>query len=117
MVELLRKEKEIAVDLEHSDLSYHGITCLMQLSTRQEDFIVDVFPVWKEMRKLNCVFNNPSITKVFHGGYMDMLWLHRDFDLRVTGLFDTYYAAQQIGHHTKSYAYLLKHYTNVDTNK
>jgi exosome complex exonuclease RRP6 len=117
MVELLKAEKEIAVDLEHSDLSYHGFTCLMQLSTRSEDFIVDVFPVWKEMSLLNYVFNNPSIIKVFHGAYMDMMWLHRDFDLRIAGLFDTFHGATNIGHHTKSYAYLLKHYTNVDTNK
>lgn len=117
MIKQLQNEKEIAVDLEHSELSYHGFTCLMQLSTRDEDFIVDVFSVWKEMNSLNCVFNNPAITKVFHGAYMDIMWLHRDFDLRVAGLFDTYHAAKAIGHATKSYAYLLKHYTGVDTNK
>jgi hypothetical protein len=34
MIEVLRSHDEIAVDLEHSDKSYYGITCLMQLSTR-----------------------------------------------------------------------------------
>ena len=38
----LEASKEIAVDLEHHDhRSYQGFTCLMQVSTREEDFIVD----------------------------------------------------------------------------
>lgn len=49
---------------------------------------------------------------------MDMLWLSRDFDLRVSNLFDTYQAARQLSHHRQlSYAYLLKHYTGTDTDK
>jgi exosome complex exonuclease RRP6 len=69
------------------------------------------------MHNLNCIFNNPNILKVFHGANMDMLWLHRDFDIRVANLFDTYQGARQLGHKQLSYAYLLKHYTNVDTDK
>lgn len=89
----------------------------MQLSTRDEDYIVDVLKVWEEMRKLNVVFNNPDILKVFHGANMDMLWLHRDFDLRVSNLFDTYQAGRQLSHKQLSYAYLLRHYTGVETDK
>ena len=44
MAEYLQHEdsKEIAVDLEHhSYRSYQGFTCLMQVSTRVRDFVVD----------------------------------------------------------------------------
>ena len=38
----LAKASEIAIDLEHHDQrTFLGITCLMQISTREEDFIVD----------------------------------------------------------------------------
>ncbi|GMS83652.1 hypothetical protein PENTCL1PPCAC_5827, partial [Pristionchus entomophagus] len=47
LVETLNKEMEFAVDLEaHSHRSFAGIVCLMQISTRGEDFIVDPFPLW-----------------------------------------------------------------------
>lgn len=42
MVTKLAKSSEIAIDLEHHDhRTYLGITCLMQISTRDEDWIVD----------------------------------------------------------------------------
>ena len=38
----LSKASEIAIDLEHhNQRTFLGITCLMQISTREEDFIVD----------------------------------------------------------------------------
>ena len=42
MVQHLATAKEIAIDLEHHHYrSFQGFTCLMQVSTREEDFIVD----------------------------------------------------------------------------
>jgi len=38
----LAEATEIAIDLEHhNQRTYLGVTCLMQISTREEDFIVD----------------------------------------------------------------------------
>ncbi|KAL0338766.1 UNVERIFIED_CONTAM: protein RRP6-like 2, partial [Sesamum angustifolium] len=38
----LRNVDEFAVDLEHNQYrSFQGLTCLMQISTRTEDFIID----------------------------------------------------------------------------
>ena len=98
------------MDLEHSDKSYRGFTCLIQISTRTEDFIIDVFPLWNHINQLNQIFNNPDILKVFHGAYMDVKWLHRDFYIRITNLFDTFHASQHLKNQQNSYAYLLKHY-------
>lgn len=42
LVAKLRGVDEVALDLEHhSQRSYRGFVCLMQLSTREEDFLVD----------------------------------------------------------------------------
>ncbi|EMD00152.1 hypothetical protein BAUCODRAFT_366269 [Baudoinia panamericana UAMH 10762] len=119
MLEELKQAKEIAVDLEHHDLrSYVGIVCLMQISTRNKDWIVDTLKPWR--RKLSClneVFANPSILKVLHGAYMDVIWLQRDLGLYLVGLFDTHYACRALGYAGASLAFLLKKFANVDAQK
>ena len=66
MLEELKEAKEIAVDLEHHDThSYIGIVCLMQISTRSKDWIVDTLKPWREdLQILNEVFADPRILKV-----------------------------------------------------
>ena len=48
----------------HSYRTYQGITCLMQLSTRSQDYIVDVLALRSEAHALNEVFTDPAIVKV-----------------------------------------------------
>ena len=66
MLEELRTAKEIAVDLEHHDNhSYIGLVSLMQISTRDKDWIVDTLKPWREeLQMLNEVFTDPNIIKV-----------------------------------------------------
>lgn len=67
MVEKLKLAQELAVDLEyHSTRSFTGFLCLMQISTRDEDFVVDVIRLRTEVRdgKLGGVLADPSIVKV-----------------------------------------------------
>lgn len=68
MLEHLRKAKEIAVDLEHHDFrTYIGLVSLMQISTRDQDWIVDTLKPWRhKLEVLNEVFADPSIVKVGH---------------------------------------------------
>ena len=33
--------------------SYLGITCLIQISTRDNDYIIDPFPIWNDLYILN----------------------------------------------------------------
>lgn len=63
----LKKAKEIAVDLEHHDYrSYPGLLSLMQISTREKDWIVDTLRPWRhKLEVLNEVFTDPKIIKVF----------------------------------------------------
>lgn len=67
MVGYLKEAKEIAVDLEHhSNRSYYGFTCLMQISTRERDWVVDTLKLRGELRegKLGGVMVDPNIVKV-----------------------------------------------------
>jgi exosome complex exonuclease RRP6 len=66
MLEELKKAKEIAVDLEHHDFrTYVGLVSLMQISTRDKDWIVDTLQPWRhKLQVLNEAFADPSIVKV-----------------------------------------------------
>jgi exosome complex exonuclease RRP6 len=65
MLNDLKQANEIAVDLEHHDYrSYHGFVCLMQISTRKQDWIVDTLELREDLIALNEVFANPNIIKV-----------------------------------------------------
>lgn len=119
MLEELKAAKEIAVDLEHHDYrSYYGIVCLMQISTRNKDWIVDTLKPWREnLQVLNQVFADPQIIKVFHGSSMDMIWLQRDLGLYVVGLFDTFYACEALQFPGRGLKYLLSRFANFEAQK
>ncbi|XP_073679435.1 exosome complex component 10 [Garra rufa] len=116
--EKLAKVSEFAVDLEHhSYRSFLGITCLMQISTREEDFIIDTLELRSEMYILNETFTDPVIVKVFHGADSDIEWLQKDFGLYVVNLFDTHHAARCLNLGRNSLDHLLKVYCNVNSDK
>ena len=118
MLKELKSFKEIAVDLEHhSYRTFMGITCLMQISTREKDYIIDTIALREELHILNEVFTNPSIVKVFHGADCDVEWLQRDLSLYLVNLFDTHQASKRLGFARLSLAFLLKHYCNIDADK
>ncbi|KAK9447072.1 ribonuclease H-like domain-containing protein [Limtongia smithiae] len=109
MLEALRAVDAFAVDLEHHDYhSYIGFVCLMQISTREQDYLIDTLILRApELEVLNEVFTNPKIVKVLHGASFDVIWLQRDFGIYVVGMFDTYYAAKVLSLEGKSLAFLL----------
>lgn len=119
----------IAVDLEHhSYRSFHGFTCLMQISIRlqlssdddeknttTQTYLVDTIKLRPLIHKYlaNNVFGNPSIVKVMHGADSDVKWLQRDFGIYIVNLFDTGMASRVLRKPSKSLAYLLKKYAGV----
>uniref|UniRef100_A0A8C5KME2 Exosome complex component 10 n=1 Tax=Jaculus jaculus TaxID=51337 RepID=A0A8C5KME2_JACJA len=110
--------QEFAVDLEHhSYRSFLGLTCLMQISTRTEDFIVDTLELRSDMYILNESLTDPAIVKVFHGADSDIEWLQKDFGLYVVNMFDTHQAARLLNLGRHSLDHLLRLYCNVESNK
>ncbi|CAF5149377.1 unnamed protein product, partial [Rotaria sp. Silwood1] len=118
MMDHIEMQLELAVDLEHhSYRSYQGFTCLMQISSRTEDFLIDTLTLRDELSILNNVFTNPKVLKVFHGADWDIEWLQKDFGIYIVNMFDTYRAAKELNLPTLSLAYLLKTYCNIDASK
>ncbi|TIA88824.1 hypothetical protein E3P99_02384 [Wallemia hederae] len=118
LLEKLSKATEIAVDLEHHDFrSYHGFVCLMQISIRGEDFIIDTLELRDQLIRLNDTFTNPAIVKVFHGADSDIVWLQRDFGVYVVNLFDTYHATKVLGFNQHSLASLLVKFCSYTPDK
>ncbi|KAI2634623.1 ribonuclease H-like domain-containing protein [Xylaria nigripes] len=119
MLEELKSATEIAIDTEHHDFrTYTGLLSLLQISTREKDWIVDTLQPWRhKLEVLNEVFADPNIVKVLHGAYMDIIWLQRDCGLYIVGLFDTFEAACALGYPGRSLAYLLKKFIDFDADK
>ncbi|CEL07909.1 hypothetical protein ASPCAL11063 [Aspergillus calidoustus] len=119
MLAELKSAREIAIDLEHHDVhSYHGLVSLMQISTREKDWVVDTLKPWREeLQILNEVFADPKILKLFHGSSMDIIWLQRDLGLYVVGIFDTYHAACVLNYQRRSLKFLLQKFVNFEADK
>lgn len=119
MLKELKNAKEIAVDLEHHDVhSYHGLVSLMQISTRDKDWVIDTLKPWREeLQILNEVFADPTILKVLHGSTMDIIWLQRDLGLYMVGMFDTFHAASALGFPKRSLKFLLAKFVNFEADK
>eukprot|EP01028_Stygiella_incarcerata_P002387 TRINITY_DN1445_c0_g1_i2.p1 TRINITY_DN1445_c0_g1~~TRINITY_DN1445_c0_g1_i2.p1 ORF type:complete len:824 (-),score=209.04 TRINITY_DN1445_c0_g1_i2:93-2564(-) len=116
--ECLEKEDMFAIDLEnHSFRSFQGYLCLMQISTRNQDFLVDVIELRSHMQVLLPSFTNPHILKVLHGCDHDVQWLQRDFGLYLVHVFDTGQAARVLGFPSFSLAYLLDHFCHRKVDK
>ncbi|EMD39730.1 hypothetical protein CERSUDRAFT_112032 [Gelatoporia subvermispora B] len=118
MLAHLRTAQEIALDLEHHSFrSFGGFVCLMQISTRERDFIVDVLQVREEMEELNEVLTDPRIVKVLHGAESDIVWLQQDFNLYVVNLFDTYHASKVLEFPRHNLGTLLEMYCDFTPDK
>lgn len=119
MIEEILCAREVAIDLEHHDLhSFRGFTCLIQLSTRTKDYIVDPFPLFRSLHKLNKFTTNRDVKKTLHGADMDVQWLQRDFGVYIVNMFDTGQAARVLGlAGGYGLANLLDSFCKVKTNK
>jgi len=118
MMSKLKEVKEIAIDVEHhSYRSYKGIVCLVQISTRSEDFLVDSLQLKEHLNVLNEVCTNKDIVKVLHGSERDITWLQRDFGIYIINMFDTQLAAKVLKEEMYNLARLLNKYCSVTVDK
>ncbi|KAG0351954.1 hypothetical protein BC939DRAFT_415295 [Gamsiella multidivaricata] len=118
MCKALEMQREIAVDLEHHNYrSFQGFVCLMQISTRDQDYMIDTLELRGSLHLLNQSFTDPNIVKVLHGAESDIIWLQRDFGVYIVNLFDTYHATKLLEFGSHSLAHLLKLYADFDADK
>ena len=95
LVERVRAEPVVAVDTESNSFHvYRERICLIQLSTRAEDFIVD--PLAVDVEPLGAVLCDGRET-VFHGADYDIRCMKREYGWALPRLFDTMAAARRLG--------------------
>lgn len=109
--------KRIGIDMESDSFYvYHDKICLLQLSTEEEDYVVDPLAV-KDLSPLSGMFRDPSIEKIFHAGDYDIACLKRDYGFEVRNLFDTMAAARVLGSAKLGLAPLLEQHFGLHLSK
>ncbi len=117
LVKKLRNESLLAIDTESNSLyAYQERVCLIQLSTRTHDYIIDPLRI-ADMSPLGELLTNPKIEKVFHAAEYDLMCLKRDYGFTVVNLFDTMIAARICGVKALGLNRLLAEYCGVDADK
>jgi ribonuclease D len=107
----------IGVDTEADSFhSYREKICLVQISTRDTDYIVDPIAL-ENLSSLASVLADPAVLKVFHAAENDVANLKRDFGLQTRNLFDTRTAARILGYKNVGLAGLLREHFGVETDK
>lgn len=117
LISQLSKASHISVDTEsNSFYAYYNRICLIQVSTEEEDYIIDPFAL-DDIKELGEIFSNPDIEKVFHAAPNDIAGLRRDFKFRVQNIFDTAIAAKILGYQQLGLARILYEHFGVSLNK
>lgn len=108
---------EVGVDTEaDSFYSYREKVCLLQLSVRGIDYLVDPL-AGLDLAPLAEVFADPGVTKIFHDGEFDVTILGREYGMRFRNLFDTRIAAAALGMQAPGLASVLNHYFGLELDK
>lgn len=117
LMQHLQHEDTLAIDTESNNMyAYHGRVCLIQLSTRTHDYIIDPLMV-DNVQLLGPLLRDSQIEKIFHAAEYDLMCLKRDFDFDVVNLFDTMYAATLLGATNIGLADLLSEHFDVALDK
>jgi ribonuclease D len=95
---------------------YPEKVCLIQLAVAGSSYLID--PLGDiDLRPLAPVLEDASRPKILHGADYDLRVLHRDFGLRISGLFDTMIAARLLGEPALGLSALLDRYLGVTLDK
>ncbi len=117
LVQELQDEPLLAVDTESNNLySYRTKVCLIQMSTRTQDYIIDPLAI-RDMQPLGKLFADPTIEKIFHAAEYDLICMNRDFGFEVCNLFDTMFAARLVHIENFGLGDILSQYFDVDVDK
>lgn len=118
MMHLVRFAPLIGVDTEADSFhSYREKVCLVQISTADEDFLVDPLGKNVPMHALGEVFADEGQIKIFHDGEFDIGILKRDFDFEFRSVFDTRIALSLMGCPRPGLANVLQERFGIELDK
>ncbi|HOO58891.1 MAG TPA: HRDC domain-containing protein, partial [Anaerolineaceae bacterium] len=113
----LAAQPAIAVDTESNSLhAYQERVCLIQISTRENDYLVDTLAI-HSLEPLGKIFANSATQKVFHAGDYDLTCLKRDYAFTFANYFDTSIAAAVVGEENLGLSTLLTKYFGFSVDK
>ena len=113
----LADEPLIAADTEAAGFHrYDDSLCLVQLSTRDETWLVDTLAT-RSLNPIAELFADPEVEILFHDADFDLRLLDRDFGVYVRGLFDTKIAARFAGERSFGLASLLEGELDIEMEK
>ena len=117
LAERLRGSDLLAADTEAAGYHrYRDRVCLLQLSTRDETFVVDTLAIAR-LDPLATIFADTNREMLFHDADYDLRLLNRDFGFRIGKLFDTKIAAQFLGEPAIGLGALVEKYLGVVLDK
>ena len=117
MLTEIANEQTLAVDTESNSLhAYQERVCLIQLSTRKADYIVDPLRC-PEISALGALFTDPKVELIFHAAEYDIMTMKRDFGFSFINLFDTMTAARILGIRKVGLSSLLAEHFGIRSNK
>lgn len=117
MFDRLRGIPEMAIDTEGASYHrFHDRIYLLQVSTREEDYIIDPLAAGP-LAGLSEAIGNARTEVVFHDADYDLRLLSQDYGARAVNIFDTRVAAQLLGIRSFGLAALLEKYFGVTLEK
>ena len=110
-----KQSPELAVDLEcENNLHHYGAyISLIQISTKHQNWIVDVLEL-EDIKPLLDVFEDVKVQKIFHDVSFDFRILEDEFHCHPRNVFDTQIAALFLGKEHLGLGDLLKEYFNTE---
>jgi ribonuclease D len=113
----LAGEPILGLDTESDSLyRYFHRVCLIQVSTRQTDYVVDPLSL-PDLAPLGAMLADPGVEKVFHAAENDILALKRGLGFEFAHVFDTMLAARILGYRRVGLAALLHEKFDVELDK
>ncbi len=108
----------LGVDTEaNSFFAYHERLCLVQVSTADQDWIVDPKALGDDLKAMNPLLADPNLVKIFHAAEFDLMILKKELGAEVRGMFDTQVAMTLLRHDKTGLAALIKSYYGLELSK
>ncbi|MCA8938688.1 MAG: HRDC domain-containing protein [Planctomycetes bacterium] len=118
LIDSLEGVRDVAIDIESNGYyNYFERTCIISLSTPDQDFVIDSLALWNEIEPLRVELCDKGRRILVHGGSYDVLSLKRDFGFRFDSIIDTMLAATLLGFDVLGLAGLVKKYLDIDLPK
>jgi ribonuclease D len=117
LMDRLRGEPLVAIDTESNSLyAYYERVCLVQLSTRERDYLIDPLAL-DDISPMAALLADPAIEIVFHAAEYDVITLKRDFGFAFASIFDTMLAARTCGWNKLGLGNMLEEQFGVHVDK